>query len=107
LATEEGKYSLAPAYDLVNTALVNPSDNEELALTLNGKKSNLKYSDFVKAFDTLKMPVKVLDNMLHNFYYCRKEMAEMVNRSFLSGEMKSGYLEVMTKKFELVPEHVK
>ena len=107
LANEEGKYGLAPAYDLVNTALVNPSDNEELALTLNGKKSNLKYTDFVQAFETLKMQVKVLDNMLHNFYYCRKEMAEMVNRSFLSTEMKSGYLEVMTNRFELVPEHVK
>ncbi|MFC7671206.1 HipA domain-containing protein [Hymenobacter humi] len=32
-------YNLAPAYDLVATALVNPADPEELALTLNGKRS--------------------------------------------------------------------
>jgi serine/threonine-protein kinase HipA len=107
LANEQGAYSLAPAYDLVNTALVNPNDTEELALTLNGKKSNLKYADFVKAFDTLKMPVKVLDNMLHNFYYCRKEMAAMVQQSFLREEMKLGYLEVLQKRFELVPDSVK
>jgi len=106
LANEQGKYSLAPAYDLVNTALVNPSDTEELALTLNGKKSNLKYTDFVHSFNTLKIPVKVLDNMLHNFYYCRKQMADMVQNSFLSDDMKQGYLEVMAKRFELVPEHV-
>ena len=31
-------YALSPAYDLVSTALVNPADEEELALTLNGKK---------------------------------------------------------------------
>jgi len=107
LANEQGDYSLSLAYDLVNTVLVNPSDTEELALTLNGKKNNFKYTDFVKAFETLKIPIKVLDNMLHNFYYCRKEMAEMVNRSFLSSEMKSGYLEVFQKRFELVPDHVK
>lgn len=29
---------LSPAYDLVATALVNPADKEDLALTLNGKK---------------------------------------------------------------------
>lgn len=107
LANEQGEYSLTPAYDLVNTALVNPSDSEELALTLNGKKSNLKYTDFVQAFDTLKMPVKVLDNMLHNFFYCRKEMVAMVHQSFLSEEMKQGYLKVMARRYELVPEHVK
>lgn len=107
LANEQGEYSLTPAYDLVNTALVNPSDTEELALTLNGKKSNLKYVDFVKAFETLKMPVKVLDSMLHNFFYCRREMAAMVHSSFLSDTMKDGYLEVMRKRYELVPDHVK
>lgn len=107
LANEQGAYSLSPAYDLVNTALVNPGDTEELALTLNGKKSNLKYTDFVQAFDTLKMPVKVLDAMLHNFYYCHKEMVGKVHSSFLSEDMKRGYLSVMAKRFELVPEHVK
>ena len=29
---------LAPAYDLLNVAIVNPDDTEELALTLEGKK---------------------------------------------------------------------
>jgi serine/threonine-protein kinase HipA len=34
--------TLSPAYDLVNTALVNPADDEELALNLNGRKKNIK-----------------------------------------------------------------
>ena len=34
--------TLSPAYDLVNTTLVNPADEEELALTLNGKKKKIK-----------------------------------------------------------------
>ena len=107
LENELEEYALSPAYDLVNIVLVNPDDTEDLALTLNGKKSNLNYTDFVKAFDTLKMPVKVLDNMLHNFLYCRKEMAAMVQNSFLSEDMKVGYLEVMQRRYELLPEHVK
>jgi serine/threonine-protein kinase HipA len=37
---------LAPAYDLVSTALPIPDDPEESALTINGKKSRLVKTDF-------------------------------------------------------------
>lgn len=107
LEDESGGFSLSPAYDLVNTTLVNSSDTEELALTLNGKKSKLKYQDFVKAFETLKMPVKLLDTMLHNFFYCRRQMAEKVYQSFLSEDYKHKYVELLQKRMELVPNHVK
>ncbi len=40
LESEETGFALSPAYDLVPTAIVNPADTEELALTLNGKKEN-------------------------------------------------------------------
>ncbi|MCB9261389.1 MAG: HipA domain-containing protein [Flavobacteriales bacterium] len=100
----EDAFVLAPAYDLVNTALVNPMDTEELALTLNGKKSNFKYSDFVKAFETLHLSQKVLDKILYNFYYCKHEMHNMVNRSFLTDDNKNLYIEIMEKRFELVPK---
>lgn len=33
---------LTPAYDLLNAAIINPKDDEELALTLNGRKKNFK-----------------------------------------------------------------
>ncbi|MDZ7606945.1 MAG: HipA domain-containing protein [Cyclobacteriaceae bacterium] len=37
---------LAPAYDLLNVAIVLPEDKEELALTLAGKRSKLKRDHF-------------------------------------------------------------
>ncbi|MFY9364334.1 MAG: HipA domain-containing protein, partial [Bacteroidales bacterium] len=37
---------LSPAYDLINVNLVYPKDKEDLALTLNGRKSNIQRSDF-------------------------------------------------------------
>lgn len=42
-------YSLTPAYDLLSTTIVMPEDKEEMALTLNGKKANIKRSDFEKS----------------------------------------------------------
>ena len=33
---------LAPAYDLLNVSIILPEDSEEMALTLEGKKKNLR-----------------------------------------------------------------
>ena len=44
LETQEGsgEYALSPAYDMLPVNLIMPEDEEELALTLNGKKMNLR-----------------------------------------------------------------
>src|SRR5690606_2026817 len=57
--------TLSPAYDLVNTALVNPTDDEEMALTLNGRKKKLKKQDFVAAMNTLKVEEKQQENIFN------------------------------------------
>lgn len=44
LIKRDSNWVLCPAYDLVNVAIVNPDDDEELALTLEGKKKKLKKS---------------------------------------------------------------
>ncbi len=90
-SAENGKYTLAPAYDMVATALVNKNDTEELALTLNGKKSNLNYNDFLAAYTTNGLSKKQLDKTLENFYYCNLEMKEVVYNSFLPEVMKDEF----------------
>jgi len=95
-----GNYSLSPAYDLLNTALVIQSDKEELALTLNGKKSKLKYNDFLVAYETSGLNKKVLDNTLENFKYCLFEFENMINKSFLSDEYKQGYLDLIKERYK-------
>jgi serine/threonine-protein kinase HipA len=94
-------YGFSPSYDLVNTVLVNPNDNEELALTLNGKKRKLNYNDFLSAFEKSGLSKKVLDTTLENFFYCTKEMKKMVMKSFLTDEYKEKYLEVMKSRFSV------
>lgn len=44
---------LSPAYDLLNINLIFPSDKEDLALTLNGKKKRIKRLDFDKFAENL------------------------------------------------------
>ena len=46
---EDEVIRLTPAYDLINSTIVMNS-KEEIALPLNGKKSNLKRSDLLEYF---------------------------------------------------------
>ena len=48
IETNEGsqKYVLSDAYDMLSTNVVIPTDKEELALTINGKKQNIRKKDF-------------------------------------------------------------
>ncbi|MBP6456042.1 MAG: HipA domain-containing protein [Chitinophagaceae bacterium] len=95
-------YTLAPAYDLLSTKLVNEADTEELALTLNGKKSKLKYDDFLAAFEKSGLTKKVLDTTLENFYYCTKEMKKKMRESFMSEEFKNKFETLFNSRCERI-----
>lgn len=90
---------LSPAYDMVPTALVNEADTEELALTLNGKKRKLKYQDFLFAYEKSGLSKKVLDNTLELFKYCKPEMIEVLNKSFVSDELKKKYASLIDSRY--------
>ena len=93
-------YQLTPAYDLLNVAIVNPKDKEELALTLNGKKSRLKLSDFLKASATMGIEKNVTMQMIASMKNALPAWAELINNSFLSKDMKEAYLELIDKRIK-------
>ena len=93
-------YQLTPAYDLLNIAIVNPKDKEELALTLNGKKSRLKLSDFLKASATMGIEENVTMQLIASMKNALPAWAELINNSFLSKDMKEAYLEHIDKRIK-------
>ena len=94
-----GGYTLSPAYDLVNTAIVMPEDHEESALTINGKKSKLKLQDFQKLASSLGIPVKVSDYIFDHFQKLLPIWQNWVQHSFLSPDMKEEYTQFIQQKF--------
>jgi serine/threonine-protein kinase HipA len=100
LVEKEGQgLQLCPAYDLVPTTLVNPADTEELALTLNSKKRKLKYNDFLVAFENSGLSKKVLDNTLELFVYAKPEILTVLEKSFVSDELKLKYANLIEKRY--------
>lgn len=91
--------SLSPAYDLVATALVNPADDEDVALTLNGKKKHLTRKDFLTAFTTLKLTTKQHENIFTKMMKAKESCLAFIEQSFLSAEMKNAYRQLIRERF--------
>ena len=100
LSQDDKHFVLSPAYDLLNVAIVNPSDTEELALTLNGNKSRITRKDFVEAACRAGVPEKVIDGLIAHFKQCIPTWEKKIDESFLSDEMKKSYKELIAKRME-------
>ena len=84
-------YMLTPAYDLLSTALAMPEDDEELALTLNGKKKRIKREDFEKAMRDSGMDEKAIANIFARFSKAIPKWYELINASFLPRDLQEAY----------------
>ena len=89
---------LSPAFDLLNVNLVNPADDEELALTLNGKKKKLNLTDFEILGKSLQIPQKAVGNIFKKFTFKNKQVELLIDASFLDKEKKELYLKIWMEK---------
>lgn len=93
---------LSPAYDLVNTVLVYPADDEEMTLNLNGKKKKLKKQDFVTAMNTLKLDEKQQENIFIKMEKAKSKWMEQIENSFMTDNFKNQYKQIVTERFERI-----
>lgn len=93
-----GAICLAPAYDLLCVAIANPVDDEELALTLSGRKKHLKKRDFEQAFETCGIDIKILEKLCKKYLKLWPKMCEVIDNSFLSDEQKAAYKSVVEER---------
>ena len=93
-------YQLTPAYDLLNVAMANPKDKEELALTLSGKKSNLRIDDFMNAAKTMGLEENVMQRLITSLHKALPKWQQLIQKSFLSDEKKQAYEELIVSRFE-------
>ena len=90
---------LAPAYDLLNVAIVFPEDTEELALSLAGKKKRLKLEHFELFGEGLGMSPKQIKGAFNRMINHKSIAIDWINRSFLSNEMKSAYRHLLEGRY--------
>jgi serine/threonine-protein kinase HipA len=100
LGLSEGGMEFSPAYDLLPTVLLLPEDNEETALTLNGKKKKLGSADF-EAFGTaLRLTERQMANAIKRFEKSIVAATELVGRGLCSTEMKDRYQKLLSDRWD-------
>ncbi len=95
----EGRWTLSPAYDLLNVAIVNPDDTEELALTLEGKKKKLRWEHFEHLGQTMGLNDKQINSISKRFQKNKKLAFLWIDYSFLSEEYKDKYKKLLDKRY--------
>ncbi|MCL2074146.1 MAG: HipA domain-containing protein [Marinilabiliaceae bacterium] len=96
----KNNFLLSPAYDMVSTNIAMPEDKEELALTLNGKKRNINFNDFLKAFIISGLDKKVAEILLINFEKIIPKWLLFIENSFLSKNLKEKYRYLIENKWK-------
>jgi len=98
----ESGWLLAPAYDLLNVSVLLPEDNEELALTLRGKKNKLNRKHFEEYAKNLGLTDKQIKAVFNRFLKLYKEGERLIGTSFLSADMKSKYRELLNARYQRI-----
>ncbi|MDD4922629.1 MAG: HipA domain-containing protein [Bacteroidales bacterium] len=91
---------LSPAYDMLSTVLVNPEDDEDLALNINGRKKKINRKDFELAFNTMKLDAKQQANIFAKMEKVRNKWFDFIQISFLSPDFKEKYILLINERFD-------
>ena len=98
----QDKWILAPAYDLLNVAIVNPEDTEELALTLEGKKKKIKWENFERLGKMLELNDKQIGGIRKRFLKNKNIAFQWIDNSFLSEEFKEKYKILLRERYAIL-----
>ena len=103
-STDNKEFRLTPAYDLINTAIANPSDKEELALTLNGKKNRIGKSDLYDTAMRIGINEKTFSKLLDKYINILPKWTSCIENSFLNDCQKLGYENIIKNKLENITQ---
>jgi len=93
-------YQLSPAYDIVNSRLVLPEEQEEVCLSLQGKKNRLSGGDFFWLAEHFGLTRKQADNSLGRLHDLKSTIEAMIVDSFLSTDLKEGFLKIFRERMD-------
>ena len=94
------QYVLSPAYDLLPVNLVMPEDTEETALTLNGKKRNLRRKDFYAFAESAGIRKNAAERMMDRILGKQENFEIAVKESELPESMKESFMELIRERVQ-------
>ncbi|MBP1544433.1 MAG: HipA domain-containing protein [Oscillospiraceae bacterium] len=97
-----GEFTLSAAYDMLSANVVLPSDKEQLALTLNGKKQNIRRKDFLIFAETIGLPTVSAERLIQRVVAMREEYLSMCEASYLPEDMKQKLMQLIGERMAVL-----
>ena len=95
-------WTLSLAYDLLNVSIVNPDDEEELALTLAGKKKKITRKLLIDFGLDLGLTQKQINGVFKRFNKSKNKTIGLIRNSFLSEEMQKAYINMLENRYKIL-----
>ena len=102
LIENEKGYVLSKACDLLPVNLVMPSDNEEFALTMNGKKAHIRKKDFLVFAKEFDIPLVATQKIISSVLSRKEEYIDMIRDSFLSSDEKNRFIGLLNARLKVL-----
>ena len=101
-AESSGEYALSPAYDLLPVNANMPTDKEQFALAMNGKKMNLRKNDFLKFADTCGISRPTASKLIQSLVRLTPRWLEMCDESLLPDELNERLKKIISERTEII-----
>ena len=98
------EFCLSPAYDILPVNVIIPEDKEQMALTLNGKKSNFKRRDFMNFAKACSISDDAASKMISRICSLKDTYLKMCEESYLPEEWKGKMEELINKRIDILTE---
>lgn len=98
LLENDNKYVLSPCYDLVPVNAIMEEDKEETALTLNGKKQNLRRGDFIKFGKSIELSDQAMNKMINYLISFEDKFINEVELSFMEVSQKETLIKIIKER---------
>jgi serine/threonine-protein kinase HipA len=97
IINREGKITLSPCYDLVNSTIEYKKQEEEIALPVMGKKKKLTQNILINYFgkQRCELTAKSIENVIESISSSIQEWNKLIDLSFLSSDMKTKYHDLL------------
>ncbi|SKA13465.1 serine/threonine-protein kinase HipA [Chitinophaga eiseniae] len=102
IVKKDGTWDLAPAYDLLNVAIVNPADKEELALPISARKNKFNRARFMEFGQGLGLTIRQIEGVFSRLLRSEKSAVDLIEVSFLSDEYKQKYTALLTERYDRI-----
>ena len=96
------EFMLSAAYDLLPVNVIMPADTEETALSLNGKRKNLRKNDFLALAANAGISQSVANKLIKSVVGKSDRYTELIKESYISDSMKDSFINLVRERCELL-----